>query len=211
MIQQVFFANFRALRGVEVALGPLTVIVGPNASGKTTMLKGLQYLLEAVRETNPYDYFEHNRNPLLLASRSSIGRTRVGIETQNGTVSFEFSVPKGITLDTLYQQAGTTPDWKLTIMSRRHGHDEWTNIQEDAEFLAELPDVRLLKLEPALLASASSPTYSTEIDERGGGLASALWLLHGKEYDTFKELERQLCAVIPSVKRIRFDRVPDPG
>jgi predicted ATPase len=42
VIRKVHFKNFRSLRDVELTLEPLTVLVGPNSSGKTTVLEGLQ-------------------------------------------------------------------------------------------------------------------------------------------------------------------------
>lgn len=41
--------NFRSLESVDVALGPLNVLVGPNGSGKTNLLKVLQFLATTVR------------------------------------------------------------------------------------------------------------------------------------------------------------------
>jgi len=43
VIQSVHFQNFRCLRDVELRLEPLTVLVGPNSSGKTTVLEGLAW------------------------------------------------------------------------------------------------------------------------------------------------------------------------
>ena len=45
MIQSVRFENFRCLRAVEVPLEPLTVLVGPPGSGKSTVLDGLDLQL----------------------------------------------------------------------------------------------------------------------------------------------------------------------
>jgi predicted ATPase len=45
MIQSVRFENFRCLREVELSLEPLTVLVGAPASGKTTVLDGLDLQL----------------------------------------------------------------------------------------------------------------------------------------------------------------------
>lgn len=41
VIDRVRFSNFRVLRDVTVDLEPFTVFVGPNGSGKTTVLQGL--------------------------------------------------------------------------------------------------------------------------------------------------------------------------
>jgi predicted ATPase len=43
MIRRVRFENFRCLRAVELALTPLTVLVGASGSGKTSVLEGLHY------------------------------------------------------------------------------------------------------------------------------------------------------------------------
>ncbi len=45
MIQSVRFENFRCLRDVQLALEPLTVLVGPPASGKSTVLDGMDLQL----------------------------------------------------------------------------------------------------------------------------------------------------------------------
>jgi predicted ATPase len=42
VIESVHFKNFRCLRDVTLKLAPLTVLVGPNSSGKTTVLEGLK-------------------------------------------------------------------------------------------------------------------------------------------------------------------------
>jgi predicted ATPase len=44
MIQKASFRNFKSLRHVDVELERLTVFVGPNASGKTSILEGLYHL-----------------------------------------------------------------------------------------------------------------------------------------------------------------------
>ncbi len=46
MIRSVHIKNFRCLRDVKLELEPLTVLVGPNASGKTAILRAL----------NPYEW-----------------------------------------------------------------------------------------------------------------------------------------------------------
>lgn len=44
MLKQVKIENFRCLKNVEVELSPLTVLIGPNDSGKSAFLAGLQLL-----------------------------------------------------------------------------------------------------------------------------------------------------------------------
>ncbi len=56
MLQSVHFKNFRSLRDVKLNLAPLTVLVGPNSSGKTSALEGLAprgYLTTDVWQQDP--------------------------------------------------------------------------------------------------------------------------------------------------------------
>lgn len=41
MIRKVAFQNLKALTNVELELEPVTILVGPNASGKSTVWDGL--------------------------------------------------------------------------------------------------------------------------------------------------------------------------
>lgn len=49
MITRVRVKNFRGLADVDVTLGPLTVLVGRNAAGKSTFLDVLRFIRDAVR------------------------------------------------------------------------------------------------------------------------------------------------------------------
>ncbi len=40
-VHALFAENFRCLRAVQLQFAPLTVLVGPNAAGKTTILEAL--------------------------------------------------------------------------------------------------------------------------------------------------------------------------
>ena len=50
MIEKVVFTNFKALRYADVRLSKLTLIVGPNSSGKTSILEGLHCLSQVGAE-----------------------------------------------------------------------------------------------------------------------------------------------------------------
>src|SRR5467141_705143 len=52
MIKSIHFQNFKALRDATLPLGPFTLIVGPNGSGKPTAMQAFSF----VRNPNQYDY-----------------------------------------------------------------------------------------------------------------------------------------------------------
>jgi len=62
VIRKVHFKNFRSLRDVELTLEPLTVLVGPNSSGKTTVLEGLQ----PRHDFNLSDFWRQERSDLSI-------------------------------------------------------------------------------------------------------------------------------------------------
>ncbi len=49
LITKVWARNFRSIEYAELELGPLTVLVGPNASGKSNLLDILGFLADAAR------------------------------------------------------------------------------------------------------------------------------------------------------------------
>lgn len=49
MITSVRVKNFRSLAAVDVELGPLTVLVGPNASGKSNFVDVLRFVKDSLR------------------------------------------------------------------------------------------------------------------------------------------------------------------
>ena len=49
-ITKVWARNFRSIEYAELELGPLTVLVGPNASGKSNLLDVLGFLSDAARD-----------------------------------------------------------------------------------------------------------------------------------------------------------------
>lgn len=50
LLRSLHSSRFRSLRDAEIGLGPLTVLIGANASGKSNVLDALRLLAEAVRE-----------------------------------------------------------------------------------------------------------------------------------------------------------------
>src|SRR5436309_13417026 len=84
MIQSLSIRNFKVLREVDINLQPLTVIVGPNASGKTSILQALEALevisasIGGSRDTKPLG------DPNLFRRRNSEGPTRIGCQVKLG-------------------------------------------------------------------------------------------------------------------------------
>jgi ABC-type branched-subunit amino acid transport system ATPase component len=211
MIHQARFRNFKGLRHVDVELDRFTVLVGPNASGKTSILEGLNYL-SCLRQTSPAEFFQGTRDPSFLHTRAAIGDTELGVSSQQGTLRLRIS-PQ---VEASEGGAGTPPSdsgqWRWTFFFEKpaNGQKEvWEGIPETSEVNRLLPSSRLLRLDPVRLAEpSSSEDQYPEIQPNGAGLASTLAYMKLNRGDAeFQRLVKAVQTVIPSVRGIRFDRV----
>lgn len=203
MIETVRFKNFKALRDVTMPLERLTVLVGPNASGKTSVLQGLAYL----HADDPWSLLQGPRHPALLRSKGTDGDVEIRCEGtwkgEKGSISFVATEPE-------------TDRWEPAMTFTYGGqtfHDPANKTGLRAQDRAALeilrPSFDLLRLDASKLAQ---PAYSDALVPRigpdGDGLAAVLAELLISRADDFRQVEQSLRAVIPSVERIRLERAP---
>jgi predicted ATPase len=200
MIQSASFRNFKSLRHVDVDFERLTVIVGPNASGKTSILEGL-HLLTQLATSEPDKIFAGRRDPRLLYSRGVTSETmEIRCESEDTLVRVRAFPPPN-------------PDrerWGFGYNLRPRGQDNRPNENyRDDNLASRFPSAILLRMVATRLAE---PSYSDRpdpvVEDDGGGLASVLAFMALNQPDRFHELQEHLRFVIPVIKRVRFNRVP---
>ena len=49
-LQHIGFDNFKGIRSADIELKPLTVVVGANSAGKTTLIQGITMIAQALRQ-----------------------------------------------------------------------------------------------------------------------------------------------------------------
>lgn len=65
MIRRIFVDGYKSLRNVELELQPLTVIIGPNAAGKSNLFDAMRLLSRIVTSRSLADAFiDHRGDPL---------------------------------------------------------------------------------------------------------------------------------------------------
>jgi predicted ATPase len=79
VIQRVKIDNFRGLQQVDVQLRPLTVLVGPNDSGKTSFLEAIEWGHE-IQVVRNEDRWRHSLNPVVKLARQDDLRFEGSVE-----------------------------------------------------------------------------------------------------------------------------------
>ncbi|WP_395853966.1 AAA family ATPase [Cystobacter fuscus] len=215
MIQKVSFRNFKAYRSLDLELEPFTVLVGPNASGKTTLLQGL-HLATGLAGNREGVLSE----PVERSALSSYGSK----EPTDWRLSGVWGGTAGIvqvSVEPLAKAATMTGQWAGVNFQAKMGLDEPTAGQlvikqmfskspDDAvppDFQDALLATSILRFEAQALAKASySEEQIPEIDGRGDGLASLLAYLKLSQDEVFDGIEQALKQIVPSVRRIRIER-----
>src|SRR5258708_15753812 len=74
MLERIEIENFRCLKSVNVPLRPLTVLIGPNDSGKSAFLKAIRFLVNGPNIGEMTDHWRHD----LQVAASVRGSTPLG-------------------------------------------------------------------------------------------------------------------------------------
>ncbi|MDB5309625.1 MAG: hypothetical protein JWO38_3827 [Gemmataceae bacterium] len=211
MIHRASFRNFKALRDVDVTFDSrLTVLVGPNGSGKTSVLIGLDILCR-VLATAPQPHQMFAVSPQIQEVFS--GNPTSDLEL-DACENIENGFRRGIHIraNPIPRNGVMISDWKV-YSQRDTGIQEYgINGRRPAEANPSFYPAEFLQLIPSQLAAN---TLTSQVPPRmelsGRNLPSVLAYLKLYEEERFDEVVTQFRQVIPYVKRVRLDRVPVSG
>lgn len=210
MIEKVEFQNFKALRDVSLDLERFTVLVGPNASGKTSILEGLHYLAKAGSQQRMKNVFQGGPSPQRLVSSgaegemslmclSHLGWIRLGKYEEN---QYSFPPAPGVGTDrTGYAQEIDLGEGAGKVAFQVHCQGRFFRDRN------KLGPAVLLRLDMKRLVA---PSYSDQpvphMESDGEGLPSVLAYLAFNRPDEFGRIEQGLQEIIPIVREMRFPR-----
>lgn len=229
MIEELSLENFRAFTSAHLGLGRLTVIVGPNGSGKTSLLEAIHYLARLGDEPGN-DVFQGN----------DAGKWLVRSGCERATMGLSLSVPGlgparvdvalrpfeehpnsphdsvGSPLEAKFRQGDCEieldPSHRHQASRSSEAHDADRN-QRDRETLAAIANViehtDFLRLDPRRLARPSySDATKVKIESDGTGLSTVIADMILKDRQHFSRLQEAVRRIIPGLREIRVDRVP---
>lgn len=229
MLDRVSFKNFKSLKSVDIDLAPLTVLVGANGSGKSSVITGihllsqtgLRRLVEASPEgrKNPWRRFDvifgGPRDPRRLASPGRPTTLELAMREAGGDeLSLAISVPEP-------KEDATELSYAVRLRGP-DGAEERSSSSDSAErdsgALLDHPRVRRFTSAVYLHLDASMMTRVSVVEQEeprmaadGEGLASTLAWMAGAEPDTLAAITEELAQIVPGVRRIltRRERVTD--
>ncbi len=96
-LRRIWARNFKSIRNLDLELGPLTVLVGPNASGKSNVLDVIRFIKDAL-DTN-LDSAVTSRHGIEAVTRTNpegeSGEVEVGFEVRHGGFSMRYDFVLG--------------------------------------------------------------------------------------------------------------------
>jgi len=189
VISSVTFHNFKALRAASVELRPFNLIVGPNGSGKTSLIQALLRLRTLARVGNTSTGCQQ-----IPVQRSPARKIE---EAVSPTLEFRFSPPHESALVRL----SCIEQWVCDQI-------EFSGVDEAERVLLtrEIEGILAYLFDHYAMAEASPNGSASELASNGGNLAAVLATLHESQPESFAQLEVELRQIVPEFAAIEISR-----
>jgi len=181
VISSIAFRNFRALRNTRVALSPFNVVIGPNGSGKTSLIEAI------VR--------------LRTLSRLGLSGEDAGHPLAGGPeIEVEFDDPfAGVVV-----RMGCVSDIRCDTL-----RIDATHLERWPELRADLGTIRSYVLDHDAMAGTAKRTDGVELGRTGGNLAAVLASLRTHHAVAYAGLTGELLRLMPEFQALELLEHPD--
>ncbi len=199
MITDLTLRNFKAHRDTRLSLRQLTMLVGDNGSGKTSVLEAIR-LPDQLRPNTEVPAL----GELLCRDASQMMLSFEGYTSgQRWTTEIEFTDPSRIT------------DWQVKVSGRdAAGEFHESNLLNFFRFSEYTPIGRFLLLRghaglfrfrhDQVAASAYSDQPDASVEEDGSLTAVVLAALKLADDEAFERIESAMRRIVPSLERLRI-------
>lgn len=204
MLERVHIRNFKAIRDATVDLDRFTVIVGPNSSGKTSILQAI-YCLDFTYEKKPkLEGFLEGSEWLHKGGGDQLEVDFTSTAWQVGA----FSAKLGASSESGEEFRQFEWATKSNGNARAAIHFGAGAIPSVVDDPRPIPVTRFLAIDSRQLAYPNPVTAGSPLlNPAGGNLSAALAYVNLNLPDEFDRLNELLRKVVPSIRRVRFRRV----
>lgn len=182
MLREIRFQNFRALKKAALPLSRVTLIVGPNGCGKSTVLQAIRLLSGHKDQRTKYDDL-------------------VSVDQRGGNRSVEVK----FVWDVEGPESATVLKWDRGNQSSRG-----SSRGESEEIKLFTSRIRVFSLVPTAIAQPVQLVPNVQLEPNGTGLAGVLDNLRDTLPDRFNAFNTEMSKWLPEYDQIVFS-VPTPG
>jgi predicted ATPase len=185
--------NYGCLKSVEANLTPVHAFIGPNDSGKSTLLRGLQTVFQIVHKR--YEHELENTEAFFLECVLDGGS--YAIEFKRGFITKHLNDvhhrPLGLSV------GNVSPDERAERAAAQK------------QVISQLRSVLMVRFDPDALRAPSGLIPDSEtvqfLDERGTGLPGVYFALRNRGDDVFNSVIDAARKHFPTIKTIRLKAV----
>jgi len=219
MIKRLRVKNFKALRDIEVELTPIHVLIGPNDSGKTSILDVIAALCRSVDHQLNQAFLGSWKGTELVWEGQSQIPVIIEVDLDDETITaYGISVQFGILnrkvdIQREFFREGTST-LKLdhlddkTWIKYQLDHPGWSAQHSDKLRIVQklLEGVHYYNWNPRFLGLPVAPDSKRRfrMESNGFGLALCLDEILSFDRDRFVQLERRFTKVFPHIKSIKL-------
>ena len=221
MLTSLRIQNFRSIRDASVKLGQVNLFIGPNNSGKSNFLKGIELLAEQQFEPySPKDYETDLFGKLLFRKAGKFDNDLKGIpygeriefDVLANRGNFEFSYALRM------QQELSKPSFpfspyvvKPTLMTPDSEDKQEVSYQQEV-LSHQMHQVFIYKVQPTLFQGSSALSSASKIAADGSNLVQFLFYLSQNYKSVFHRLENDLARCVGNLVAISTPADPsEPG
>jgi predicted ATPase len=194
MLQRIHIENFKSLKDVTLDLQPVNLLIGPNNSGKSNLLKALYF----------FETYDLTKKPPKRLSEYLFAR-KTGNFKINLTFYFENDIH--LTFSKFNEKNSDSIEydvWESDLRGNENSVDKQFLISS-RRFLRE---IIIYKPDPAKLTKSFPLLPNQEIViEDTSNLVAFLDILRDKYRDNFEAIEQDLQKCIPEFSRIQLENV----
>ena len=184
MIASVTIRNFRALKSASLELAPFNLVIGPNGSGKTSLIQALLRLGALAKL------------PLRNSGASEEERENIADAPE---LWWQFTPPHDGLEAVMKGLPGSKWDFlDVTKLPTGQGQNDWAGLR------AVLTGARCYVLDHRALGARSVSHEGAELKGDGGNLATVLAALQMREPAAFAQLRDEACRIWPEYDDVQW-------